>query len=269
MPREIVPGIYDVTVREDANGRRYRVYLADDAEDANRYIAEVVDGRSVVKSKSMTSEEIEVNDRLEAQGIDVVETEIDGMFRDDDDPSWLGGFEFEDEIKGGDIPKEYIPSVEKGIVEVMAEGIYAHSPIVDLKVRLLEGSHHEVDSSERAFNKCAKKAFREAFTRGKPRLLEPVCSVMVTAPDEYSGAVSSSLSSRRARITSMEQRGERNIQVVNAMVPLAEMFGYSSELRNLTAGRAEFDMRFEHYEPVPRNIADEIVERKREEAEQD
>jgi len=179
------------------------------------------------------------------------------------------GFEFEDEIKGGDIPKEYIPSVEKGIVEVMAEGIYAHSPIVDLKVRLLEGSHHEVDSSERAFNKCAKKAFREAFTRGKPRLLEPVCSVMVTAPDEYSGAVSSSLSSRRARITSMEQRGERNIQVVNAMVPLAEMFGYSSELRNLTAGRAEFDMRFEHYEPVPRSIADEIVERKREEAEQD
>ena len=179
------------------------------------------------------------------------------------------GFEFEDEIKGGDIPKEYIPSVEKGIVEVMAEGVYAHSPIVDLKVRLLEGSHHEVDSSERAFNKCAKKAFREAFSRGNPRLLEPVCSVMVTAPDEYSGAVSSSLSSRRARITAMEQRGDRNIQVIRAMVPLAEMFGYASELRNLTAGRAEFDMRFEHYEPVPRNIAEEIVERKREEAKED
>ncbi len=177
------------------------------------------------------------------------------------------GFEFTDSIRGGNIPKDYIPAVEKGIVEAMAEGIYADTPAVDLAVELVDGSYHEVDSSEKAFHACAKEAFKAAFMQASPQLLEPVCQVNVTTPEEYSGSVTGSICSRRGRITNIEQRGGQNIQNISGMVPLAEMFGYATELRGITGGRGNFDMRFEHYEPVPHEIAEEIVRKKREEKE--
>ncbi len=175
------------------------------------------------------------------------------------------GFEFRDSIRGGNIPREYIPAIEKGIVEAMTEGVYADTPVVDLAVELTDGSFHEVDSSEKAFHSCAKEAFKIAFMRAAPQLLEPVCDVNVIAPEEFSGNVTGSICSRRGRITNIEQRGERNVQMISAMVPLAEMFGYATELRGMTGGRGTFDMRFEHYEPVPFELAEEIVRRKREE----
>ncbi len=177
------------------------------------------------------------------------------------------GFEFFDEIRGGAVPKEYIPSVEKGIVEAMSEGIYANCPVVDVGVRLVDGSSHDVDSSEMAFHTCAKKAFRMGFMKARPELLEPVCSVNVVTPDEFSGGVTSSLCSRRGRITGIESRDERNTQIIRSVVPLGEMFGYATELRTITGGRGTFDMRFEHYEPVPDGLSEEIVQRKREEEE--
>jgi len=175
------------------------------------------------------------------------------------------GFEFFDETKGGAVPRDYIPAVERGIVEAMEEGPFAHSPVVDVAVHLVDGSSHEVDSSEMAFKACANKAFRGAFMKGKPQLLEPVCEVEITAPDEFSGGVSSSIYSRRGRIVSVEPAGQSNLQKVRAMVPLGEMFGYATALRNLTGGRGQFDMHFERYEAVPEEEAEEIVQERREE----
>jgi len=175
------------------------------------------------------------------------------------------GFEFVDSIRGGNIPKDYIPAIEKAIIETMAEGVYAQTPAVDLAVELVDGSHHEVDSSEKAFHACAKAAFKKAFLKASPQLLEPVCEVNIVTPEEYSGSVTGSICSRRGRITNIEQRGEKNVQAIAGMVPLADMFGYATELRGMTGGRGTFDMRFEHYEPVPDEIAEEIVRRKREE----
>jgi elongation factor G len=177
------------------------------------------------------------------------------------------GFEFYDEVKGGNIPKDYIPSVERGVIEAMADGVYANQPVVDVAVRLVDGSYHEVDSSEMAFQTCGRKAFQQAFLRAAPQLLEPVCQVNVVAPEEYSGGVTGSLCSRRGRITGIEQQSHGNTQLIHAMVPLAEMFGYATELRNITGGRGTFTMRFEHYEPVPHNLAEEIVKEKRQEKE--
>jgi elongation factor G len=174
------------------------------------------------------------------------------------------GFEFHDEIRGGAVPRDYIPAVEKGIVQAMAEGVYADCPIVDVAVRLVDGSSHDVDSSEMAFNTCAKKAFQMGFMRAKPELLEPFCSVNVVTPEEYSGGVTGSICSRRGRITGIESRDDRNTQLIRGMVPLGEMFGYATELRTITGGRGTFDMRFEHYEPVPDELAEEIVKEKRE-----
>jgi len=173
------------------------------------------------------------------------------------------GFEFTNETKGGAVPQEYIPAVERGILEVMARGVYADSPVVDVRVRLVDGSSHDVDSSEMAFKACAREAFRTAFLKGAPALLEPICSVNITAPDEYSGAITGSVCQRRGRITGIEPRA-RGSQQVCAMVPLSEMFGYATELRSATAGRGNFDMRFEHYEAVPFSIAEEVVRAKRE-----
>ncbi len=175
------------------------------------------------------------------------------------------GFEFTNSITGGSIPREYIPAVEQGIVEMMAEGVLIGSPIVDLAVDLVDGSSHDVDSSDLAFRTCARHAFREAYLKGKPKLLEPVCSVNVYAPEEFSGNVTGSLCSRRGRITSVEVKAEGGTQRICAMVPLAAMFGYATELRSLTSGRGSFDMRFERYEPVPANLAEEIIRLKREE----
>ncbi|MCK4409389.1 MAG: elongation factor G, partial [Candidatus Eisenbacteria sp.] len=171
------------------------------------------------------------------------------------------GLHFEDRVTGGRIPKEYIPAVERGVVDAMAKGPYAGFPMVDVFVVLLDGSSHEVDSSEMAFRTCARQAFRDACKRAGLQLLEPLMSVEVTAPEDYTGAITGSLCSKRGQVVDMEPRGKATI--TRARVPLAEMFGYSSELRNATSGRGEFTMHFEHYEAVPFALAEEIVEARR------
>lgn len=172
------------------------------------------------------------------------------------------GFEFVNKIVGGAIPREYIPAIEKSIIETMKGGVIAGYPVVDLKVTLYDGSFHEVDSSERAFRICASQAFKEAFRKSKPVLLEPIMSVSVTTPAEYAGSVSGNLSSKRGRIQGMDAVGSVNI--VKALVPLADMFGYATELRTLTSGRASFSMQFEHYEQAPNSIAEQVVETRKE-----
>ena len=172
------------------------------------------------------------------------------------------GFEFVNKVVGGRIPKEYIPAVKKGIVDAMAEGPLAGYPMVDVRVILLDGSFHEVDSSEQAFRTCAAHGFREAAKRAGLELLEPIMSVEVTVPEEQVGAVAGSLAAKRGKILGMEARGKT--QVLRARVPLSEMFGYSSELRNITSGRGEFSMHFERYEAVPYAIAEEIAAARRE-----
>ena len=174
------------------------------------------------------------------------------------------GFEFEDKIVGGRVPREYIPAIEKGIIDAMGKGPWSGFPVVDVRVVLTDGSFHEVDSSEMAFRACAKMAFRKAFMRGNPMLLEPVMSVSVTTPGDYAGNVTSDLCARRGHIGGIDRQG--NAQVVRAMVPLASMFGYATTLRNLTQGRATFTMHFEHYETVPFAIAEEVIEKRKEEA---
>ncbi len=167
------------------------------------------------------------------------------------------GYEFEDKIVGGKIPKEYIKPVDEGIQEAMGSGVLAGYPVVDVKVQLIDGSYHDVDSSERAFKIAGSMAFKEAMKRAKPKLLEPVMAVEVTTPDDYLGDVIGNLNSRRGRIESMNPVG--NAQVVKAIVPLSEMFGYATDLRSMSQGRADFHMDFERYEDVPKSIADDIV----------
>ena len=167
------------------------------------------------------------------------------------------GFEFENKIVGGAIPKEYIPAIEKGVTEAMENGIVAGYPVVDFKVTVFDGSFHEVDSNEMAFKIAASMAFKDGMKQGSPVLLEPIMKVEVVTPDEYMGDVMGDLSSRRGRIEGMNVQG--NAQVINAMVPLKQMFGYSTELRSITQGRATYTMQFDHYEEVPANIAEVII----------
>ena len=167
------------------------------------------------------------------------------------------GFEFENKIVGGAIPKEYIPAIEKGVTEAMENGIVAGYPVVYFKVTVFDGSFHEVDSNEMAFKIAASMAFKDGMKQGSPVLLEPIMKVEVVTPDEYMGDVMGDLSSRRGRIEGMNVQG--NAQVINAMVPLKQMFGYSTELRSITQGRATYTMQFDHYEEVPANIAEEII----------
>jgi elongation factor G len=172
------------------------------------------------------------------------------------------GFQFEDEVTGGKISREYLSAIERGIVEEMGHGPYAGFPIVDVLVTVYDGSMHDVDSSEQAFRTCGRMGFREACLRAGIELLEPIMSVEVTVPDEHTGAVTGNLCSKRGRITGMESRA--NATILQAMVPLAEMFGYASEIRNLTSGRGTFTMQFEHYESVPYAIAERVVEERKE-----
>jgi elongation factor G len=172
-----------------------------------------------------------------------------------------GGFEFVDEIKGGVIPREYIPSVDAGIQEAMEGGVLAGYPLVDVRARLTFGSYHEVDSSEMAFKIAGSMALKEAAKKAKPQLLEPVFAVEVVTPEDYMGDVIGDLSSRRGKVGGMEQRG--NAQVISAHVPLAEMFGYATDLRSRTQGRATYTMQFDSYQPVPESIATEIIARVR------
>lgn len=169
-----------------------------------------------------------------------------------------GGIVFENKITGGAIPSEYIPAVEKGLREAAESGVLAGYPVVDLKVVLTDGSYHEVDSNEMAFKVAASLAFKEGFQKGAPVLLEPVMKVEVVVPEEYLGDVLGQLSSRRSEIQGMEMR-PGNAQAVRAMVPLAEMSGYATELRSVTQGRGVFSMEFDHYAPVSASVAEKIL----------
>jgi len=168
------------------------------------------------------------------------------------------GYEFVDKVVGGKIPKEYIKPVDEGIREAMGSGILAGYPVVDVKVELIDGSYHDVDSSERAFKIAGSIAFKEAMKRAKPKLLEPMMAVEITTPEDYVGDVMGNLASRRGRVENMAPVG--NAQVINAMVPLSEMFGYATDLRSMSQGRANFTMQFDRYEEVPASIATEITE---------
>jgi len=167
------------------------------------------------------------------------------------------GYEFVDAIKGGVVPREYIPAVDKGILEATESGVLAGFPVVDVKVTLIDGSYHEVDSSEMAFKIAGSMGFKEGCAKASPVLLEPIMSVEVVVPEEYMGEVIGDLNSRRGRIMGMENRA--GAQVVASMVPLAQMFGYATDLRSATQGRATYTMTFDHYEQVPKSVAEEIV----------
>ncbi|MBP5204137.1 elongation factor G [bacterium] len=177
------------------------------------------------------------------------------------EPSEMGkGFEFINEIKGGAIPREYIPAIQKGVEEAMKSGVVAGYPVVDVKVTVFDGSYHEVDSSEAAFKIAGSMAFKEGSKRGNPILLEPIMKVDVDTPDDHMGDVTGSLSSKRGQIQKTESIGS-GISRITALVPLAELFGYTSELRSLTSGRGSATIEPSHYAEVPRNVADEIAGR--------
>ena len=167
------------------------------------------------------------------------------------------GFEFENEIVGGAIPREFIPSVKKGLRAASAHGPLAGYPVEGIRVRLYDGKHHEVDSDQNAFEIAGQMAFRSASRRAKPVLMEPIMNVEVVTPEEYMGEVIGDLNSRRGRIVSMDQR--QDARVVKAQVPLSEMFGYSTDMRSITQGRAIFTMQFESYEPAPKSVAEKVI----------
>jgi elongation factor G len=168
------------------------------------------------------------------------------------------GIVFENDIVGGVIPKEFIPAIQKGVLESAEGGVLAGYPVTDIKVRLYDGSFHEVDSNEMAFRMAGSMAFREGVQRGKPVLQEPVMKVEVVVPEEYLGEIIGQLNARRGEILGMEMR-PGSTQAVRAMVPLAEMFGYATELRSATQGRGVFTMEFDHYAQVADNIARQLV----------
>jgi elongation factor G len=163
-------------------------------------------------------------------------------------------------IKGGNIPTEFIPAVEKGVEEALTNGVKAGYPIVDVRVTLTDGKYHDVDSSEVAFKVAGSLAFQEAAKRAKPVLLEPIFAIEVVTPEEYVGDVIGDLMRRRGNVQGQEPRG--NAMVVTGFVPLAEMFGYATDLRTVTQGRATSTMQFERYDEVPSNIAEKIVEQR-------
>jgi elongation factor G len=181
-----------------------------------------------------------------------------GIVYIDLEPAPGEGFDFVNKIKGGSIPTEYIPAVEKGVEEALESGIRAGYPMVDVRVTLTDGKYHDTDSSEIAFKIAGSLALQEAARRAKPVLLEPVFSVEVTVPEEFMGDVIGDLNRRRGRIEGMEERG--NAKVVRGYVPLSEMFGYVGDLRSMSQGRATYTMQFDRYEEVPPNIAEKVVE---------
>jgi len=171
------------------------------------------------------------------------------------------GFQFVDRVKGGVLPKQYVPAVEAGIKEAMETGVLAGYPLVDIKATLYDGSYHEVDSSEIAFKTAGSMALKEGANKAKPILLEPVMKLDIVTPEEFMGDVTGDLNGKRARIEKMEDRV--NMKVINAKVPLSEMFGYATQIRSMTQGRGSFTMEFDHYAEMPGNIAQEIIEGKR------
>ncbi|TYS62451.1 elongation factor G [Sutcliffiella horikoshii] len=169
------------------------------------------------------------------------------------------GFEFENKIVGGVVPREYVPAVQSGLEDAMANGVLAGYPLIDVKAALVDGSYHDVDSSEMAFKVAASLALKNAVSKCNPVILEPVMKVEVVTPEEYMGDIMGGITSRRGRVEGMEARG--NAQVVRAMVPLSEMFGYATSLRSNTQGRGVFTMHFDHYEEVPKSISEEIIKK--------
>nr|MBP7497539.1 elongation factor G [Bacteroidales bacterium] len=176
------------------------------------------------------------------------------------EPNGGKGYEFVDRIKGGAIPGEYIPSVNKGIVKTLEKGILAGFPVIDVKVVLIDGSYHPVDSSDMAFQTCASICFKQAFMKANPILLEPIMKIEVNTPDDYIGEVVGNLNKRRGRIESM-RRYRKNAQKLNGFVPLMEMFGYANQLRNISSGRANYSMEFFRYEPTPASIQQEVLKK--------
>jgi elongation factor G len=166
------------------------------------------------------------------------------------------GFSFESKVIGGTVPKEYIPGVEKGVKGSLDSGVLAGFPVIDFKVELVDGAYHEVDSSALAFEIASRAAMKEGLAKASPKLLEPIMKVEVVTPRDYMGDVIGDLNSRRGRITGQDQRG--NAEVINAMVPLANMFGYVNTLRSMSQGRAQYSMTFDHYEQVPQAVSDEV-----------
>jgi elongation factor G len=167
------------------------------------------------------------------------------------------GFEFVNATVGGSVPKEYVPAVEQGIREAMETGVVAGYPVVDLRATLYDGSFHEVDSSEMAFKIAASMALKDGVRKGRPQILEPIMKVEVTVPEDFMGSVLGDLNSRRGRVEGMDARG--NAQAIRAQVPLSNMFGYATDLRSMTSGRANYSMEFSHYEPLPNSLAEEIM----------
>jgi len=173
------------------------------------------------------------------------------------------GFEFVNAVKGGAIPQEFIPAIEKGVREAIDKGVIAGFPVVDIKVTVYDGSYHDVDSSEIAFKVAGSIAFQEAVKRAKPVILEPIMKVEVIVPDNFLGSTTGDLSSRRGQIMSVDDRGILGLKIINSRVPLSEMFGYATTIRSFSEGRGTFTMEFDHYEPVPNNIATQIIEGKK------
>jgi elongation factor G len=206
-----------------------------------------------------------IRQKAEAQGRFVRQTGGRGQYGDvwlEVEPGEHGsGIVFENKLKGPAIPREFVPAVEKGVKEAAETGVLAGYPVVDMKVALTDGSYHEVDSSEMAFKIAASMGFKEACRKAKPILLEPVMDVEVVTPSEFQGAVVGDLNSRRGKILSMEARA--NAQVIRAHVPLGQMFGYATDVRSMTQGRATYTMQFARYEEVPRNLAEEIMAKSR------
>src|SRR3984893_14307390 len=166
------------------------------------------------------------------------------------------GFCFENEVVGGAVPREYVPGVEKGLRSSTENGVLAGFPVIDLKAELIDGAYHDVDSSVLAFEIAARAAFKEGVMKAAPKLLEPIMRVEVVTPEGYMGDVIGDLNSRRGQVTGMDTRG--NARVIDAMVPLANMFGYVNTLRSMSQGRAQYTMHFDHYEQVPQAVADEV-----------
>lgn len=183
------------------------------------------------------------------------------------EPNPGNGYEFVDKIKGGVIPMEFIPSVDKGIKKTLERGVLADYPVIDVKVVLLDGNHHPVDSSDMAFQTCASIAFKRGFLKASPVLLEPVMKLEINTPDEYIGDIVSNLNRRRGRIESM-RRHRKGSQKINGFVPLREMFGYATTLRNLSSGRANYSMEFHAYMPVPKDVQEEVIKNKKEQENQ-
>jgi elongation factor G len=174
------------------------------------------------------------------------------------EPNEGKGYEFVDKVKGGNIPAEFIQSVNKGIMKTLDKGILGGFPVVDVKVVLLDGTHHPVDSSDMAFQTCASICFKEGFLKANPILLEPMMKIEVNTPDEYIGEVSGNLNRRRGKIEAM-RRYRKGAQKINGLVPLMEMFGYANQLRNLSSGRANYSMEFYQYSPLPAALQEKIL----------